>query len=123
MRINALDLIQSFAVALPVFAMLLVAIATVFSQLKQFIRKRKPSHKSRRLAIVAVSVAMGLTFLPFAAIYRPGMVEVANAQIRQQDDVDEDESGDPENSPKQLDRQLRRIRRGEKVEALYLRQE
>ena len=123
MRVNALDLIQNLAVAPPVFAMSFVAIAVVFSRLKQLIRKPKLSRNSRHFAIAAVSVAMGFAFLPFAAIYRPSLIEVAKAQIRQQEDVDEDDNGDPEHSVKHLLRQLRRIRRGEKVETLFLRRE
>lgn len=120
MRVNALDLIQSFAVALPVLAMSLVAIAVVISRLKQLIWKPKRS-RHRRFAAALVSVAMGLSFLPFAAIYRPSLIEVAKAQIRQQEDVDEDDNGDPETPLKHLLRQLRQIRRGEKVETLFLR--
>ena len=121
MRFNALDLIQSFAVALPVVAMSLVAIAAVFFRLMQLIRKPNRSRKPRRFAIAAVGVAMGLAFLPFAAIYRPSLIEVAKAQIRQQEDVDEDDNGDPETPLKHLLSQLRRIRRGEKVETIFLR--
>lgn len=121
MHLNALDLIQSFAVALPVLAMSLVAIVVVFARLKQLIWKPKRSRKRRRFAIAVASVAMGLTFLPFAAIYRPSLIEVAKAQIRQQEDVDEDDNGGPETPLKHLLSQLRRIRKGEKVETLFLR--
>src|SRR6516162_5982145 len=121
MRVNALDSIQNFTVALPLFAISLAAIAVVFSRLKQLIVKSKPARNGRRFAIAAASVAMGLAFLPFAAIYRPNQIEVAKAQIRQQEDVHEDDNGEPESSVKQLLRQLRRIRRGEKVETLFLR--
>ncbi len=121
MRANALDLIQTFAVALPVFAMSLVAIAAVFSRLKQLIWKPRRTRIRRRFTIAAAGVAMGLAFLPFAAIYRPSLIEVAKAQIRQQEDVDEDDNGDPETPLKHLLSQLRRIRKGEKVETLFLR--
>lgn len=109
MRVNPLDSIQEFAVSLPVFAMSLVMIAVVCSRLKQLIRKPKRPRKSQRLAISAINTAMGQTFLPFASIYRPNLIEVAKAQIREQEDVDEDDSGDPETSQKHLLRQLRRI--------------
>jgi hypothetical protein len=122
MRINPLDLIQDFAVSLPVFVMSLVTIAVVCSRLKQLIWKPKRPRKHLPLAISAINTAMGLTFLPFASIYRPNLIEVAKAQIRVQD-VDEDDNGEPETSQKHLLRQLRRIRRGEKVETLFLRRE
>jgi hypothetical protein len=100
--------------------MSIVAIVVVFSRLKQLIRKPIRSRKRRRFAIAVVS-AMGLTFLPFAAIYRPSVIEVVKSQIRQQEDIDEDYNGDPETPLKHLLSQLRRIRRGEKVETLFLR--
>lgn len=121
MRVNPLDLIDGFAVALPLFAMSLVAIAVICSRLRQLISKRP--RKRRRFAISAVNAAMVLAFLPFASIYRPSMIQVAKAQIRQQEDVDEDDNGEPESPVKHLLRQLRRIRRGEKVETLFVRRE
>lgn len=122
MRFNALDSIQNFAVALPVFAMSLVAIAVVCHRLKQLVQKPTRAQKHRVFAISATAV-MGLGFLPLASIYRPNLIEVAKAQIRQREDVDEDDNGDPETPLKHLHRQLRRIRRGEKVETLILRRE
>jgi len=122
MPFNALDSIQSFAVALPVFAMSLVVIAVAGRRLKQ-LQKPKPPLKRRGFAISATNAAMGLVFLPFASIYRPNLIEVAKAQIRQQEDVDEDDNGDPETPRKHLHRQLHRIRRGEKVETLFVRRE
>ena len=121
MPINDLDRIQIFAVSLPFFAILLLAIAAFFTRLRQLTQKPKRSRRRRRFALAIGSVAMGLTFLPFAAIYRPSLNEVAKAQIRQQEDADEDDNGDPETPLKHLLNQLRRIRRGEKVETLFLR--
>ncbi len=123
MRFNALDLMQSFAVAWPVFAMLFVAIAVAFRLLKQRIQKSQRPLKRRGFAISAANAVMGLGFLPLATIYRPNLIEVAKAQISQREDADEDDNGDPETPLKHLHRQLRRIRRGEKVEILILRRE
>jgi hypothetical protein len=64
---------------------------------------------------------IGFAFLPLSILYRPSLAEVAKAQIRQQEDVDEDENGDPESPLKHLLRQLRRIRRGEPLETISLR--
>jgi hypothetical protein len=122
MRVNA-DVIDNFAVSVPVFAMSLVAVVVVALRLKQRIWKPRRPRERRRFAISAVNAAVGLAFLPFAAIYRPSLIEVAKAEIRQQEDVDEDDNGDPETPIKHLLRQLRRIRRGEKVETLFLRRE
>ena len=122
MRINPIDLIQSFAVSLPVLAMLLVGFAVICSRIKRLIWKPK-SPRRRRLSISAANAALGLSFLPFAAIYRPKLIEVVKAQIRQQENVDEDDNGGPDSPKKHLLRQLRRIRRGEAVETLSVRLE
>jgi predicted PurR-regulated permease PerM len=123
MHVNPLDLITGFSLALPVVALSLIVIAVICSELKQLLRKPEPLRKRRRFAISAVSAAMVLAFLPLASIYRPSLIEVTKAQIRQQENADEDDNGDPEISLKNWLRQLRRIRRGEKVETLFLRRE
>ena len=117
-----IDPLSAFAVALPAVASLLVAIIALFSLLKQLIARQhhpRPGH----FKVFAASAALGLAFLPLAAIYRPSLVEVAKAQIRQQEGADEDESGGPESPLKHLWRQLRRIRRGERLETLIVRRE
>ena len=117
-----IDPLSAFAVALPIVASLLVAVIALFSLLKQLISR---GHHPRRgpFKVFAASAAIGLAFLPLAAIYRPSLVEVAKAQIRQHEDADEDESGGPESPLRHLWRQLRRIRRGERLETLIVRRE
>lgn len=122
MRINPIDLIQSFAVSLPVVGMLLVGFLVICSRLKRLIWKPKRS-RQRRFGISARNAAMGLAFLSLSIIYKPSLLEVVKAEIRQQEDVDDDENGDPDSPKKHLLRQLRRIRRGEQVETLSLRLE
>jgi hypothetical protein len=117
-----LDPRVAIALAFPVFAILLLTVALAYYRIKLLFESRsKPGHRRRRIGIVASNAMIGLAFLPLSIIYRPALAEVAKAQIRQQEDVDEDESGDPESPLKHLLRQLRRIRRGEKVERLSLR--
>ena len=117
-----LDSRVAIALALPVFAIVLVTIALVYQRIRLSISGRTTSRRSRRrIGIVASNALIGFAFLPLSIIYRPALVEVAKAQIRRREDVDEDESGDPESPLKHLLRQLRRISRGEKVERLSLR--
>jgi predicted PurR-regulated permease PerM len=123
MHFNAVDLYQTLAVSMPVFAMLFVAIAVACRRLKQLVQKPARRRSRRGIAISVTNAAIGLSFLPFAAIYRPNLIEVVKTQIRKQEDVDEDDNGDPETPTKHLHRQLLRIRRGEKVEALSVRLE
>ena|ERR1700758_195729 len=122
MPINPMDAMQEFAVSLPVATLTLVGIAVFLSRVKMLIWKPK-SRRRRRFGIISANAALGISFLPFAAIYRPRMMEVAKAQIRQQEDVDEDDNGGPDTPTRQLLRQLRRIRRGEKVDRLTLKLE
>lgn len=112
------------ALAFPVFAIALVTFALAYHRIKlSFANCSTTRRRRRRVGIVASNALIGLAFLPLSIIYRPALVEVAKTQIRQQEDVDEDESGDPESPLKHLLRQLRRIRRGERVEQLSVRLE
>jgi hypothetical protein len=65
------------------------------------------------------SSALGIAFLFLQVFYRPSVVNVM--EVKQDENVDEDDEGDSENLAKQLNRQLKRIRRGELVERLILR--
>lgn len=110
------------ALAFPVFAIVLVTIALAYDRIKlSFGSRRNVRCRRRRVGIVASNALIGLAFLPLSIIYRPALVEIAKTQIRQQEDVDEDESGDPESPLKHLLRQLQRIRRGKRVERLSVR--
>ncbi len=53
------------------------------------------------------------------ANYQPSVEYVI--EEKQHENADEDDEGDPENLKKQLDRQLKNIRRGEHVDRLVLR--
>ena len=123
MHINPIDAMQEFAVSLPVFAITCVGIAVFLSRLKSFIWKPKGFRRRRRFGRFAANAALGISFLPFAAIYRPRMIEVVKAQIRQVEDADEDDNGDPDTPARHLLRQLRRIRRGEPVDRLILKRD
>lgn len=118
-----LDSLYVFVSSFPVLAMFLAGFAVILSSLKQLIWKEKDLKRRRRRVVrfSARNAAMGFAFLPLGILYRPSLVEVAKAQIRQQEDADEDDNGDPDSPRKHLLRQLRRIRRGERVETLSLR--
>jgi hypothetical protein len=65
------------------------------------------------------AAALGTIFLFAQVFYRPAVFYVLEA--RQVEKVPEDEDGNPETIAKQLNRQLRRIRRGEPLDRLVLR--
>ena len=64
------------------------------------------------------SAGIGTVVLGLTLIYRPRILYAVEAQHRQVEDADEDDNGDPDSPKKHLIRQLRRIRRGEKVDVL-----
>ena len=82
---------------------------------------RQPGRRSRGGTSAAANLGAAFQFLSMA--YRPNHAFVAKAQIQQQEDVDEDDDGSPETPVKHLNRQLRRIRRGEPVDHLIWRLE
>ncbi|MGC2614102.1 MAG: hypothetical protein WA354_08750 [Terracidiphilus sp.] len=78
--------------------------------------KRNPRRRPFSSSAGIGTVVLGLTL-----IYRPRILYAVEAQHRQVEDADEDDNGDPDSPKKHLIRQLRRIRRGEKVDVLSLR--
>jgi hypothetical protein len=63
---------------------------------------------------------MGMAFLQnLWLFYQPSVANLLDE--KESEDADEDDNGDPENLKKQLDRQLKKIRRGEPVDRLVLR--
>ena len=117
-----LELLFMLIAGFPALALFVVGLSVVLSSLKQLIWRDKRRSKVRNgIRFSARNVALGLAFLPFAILYRPSLAEIAKAEIRQQEDADEDETGDPESPIKHLLRQLRRIRRGEQVKTISLR--
>jgi len=80
----------------------------------------RQTRRGRRLFGVQPSaVGLGMAYLFLQAFWRPSLSHAIEA--RQKVDVEEDEEGEPESLMKQLHRQLRRIRRGERVDQLVLR--
>ena len=65
------------------------------------------------------SSALGIALLFLQVFYRPSIANVV--EIKQDEDADEDDEGEPEGLTKQLNRQYKRIRRGEPVDRLVLR--
>ena len=117
-----MESLYAFVASFPAIAMSLVGFAVILSSLKQLMWKEKdPQKRHRGIRFSVRNVDMGFAFLPLGILYRPSLVEVVKAQIRQQEDVEEDDNGDPDSPAKHLLRQLPRIRRGEKVDFLVLR--
>lgn len=80
-------------------------------------RNRPRSRRALGLWSSALVLGTALQFLQL--IYQPSVNHVVEAQY--DDQADEDDSGDPETVAKQLNRQLKRIRRGERIDKIVLR--
>jgi len=89
-----------------------------YSLIRRSAWKRERRKGKRGLGFCPSSAALGTAFLLLTTFYRPRM-EFA-IETSEQVEVEEDDQGDPETPEKLLDRQLRRIRRGEPVERLEL---
>lgn len=90
-----------------------------YSQIQRSAWKRERRKGKRALGFCPSSAALGGAFLLFTSFYRPRMEFAIEAS--EQEKVEEDDEGDPETPEKHLNRQLRRIRRGEPVETLVWR--
>jgi hypothetical protein len=88
-------------------------------QLRRSVWKRKKRKGKRVLGFCPPSAALGTTLLFLSVFYRPHLDFAIEASLHE--DVEEDDQGDPETPEGLLSRQLRRIRRGEKVERLVWR--
>jgi hypothetical protein len=72
-----------------------------------------------RLGYYPSAFAFGLALQFVQVFYRPSVDYVLEA--KQEEAAEEDDEGDQETAAKQLSRQLKRIRRGERVERLVVR--
>jgi hypothetical protein len=116
MSANLLTLIAEFASGSPFFA-----IAAIFIHycLRRAAWKRKKRRGEKNPGFCPSSAALGMMLLFMQVFVRPSLQHVL--EERQEEDADEDDQGDPESKEKHLDRQLKRIRRGEQVGDLVLR--
>jgi hypothetical protein len=116
MHVDLASALGSFAMGAPFLA--IGAILVYYSLLRARWRLRRRLGK-KNLGFCPSSSALGMALLFLQVFHRPSVAYVLEAQ--QDEDADEDEDCDPENLKKQLNRQLKRIRRGEPVDRLILR--
>jgi len=116
MSANLLTLIAECASGAP-----FLAIAAIFIHycLRRAAWRRKTRRGEKSSGFCPSNTALGMMLLFMQVFVRPSLQHVL--EERQEEDADEDDQGDPENKEKHLDRQLKRIRRGEPVEDLVLR--
>jgi hypothetical protein len=81
--------------------------------------RRKKRQGIKRPGFCPSYVALGNALQTLEVLTRPNVDYVLEQKFDQ--DADEDDEGEPDNPAAQLNRQLRRIRRGEHVDRLVLR--
>lgn len=116
MHVDALNVLAVFVFNAP---FVVIAAVLVHLLLKRAAWKRQKRLARRSLGYYPSTAALGLMFLFLQAYWRPTVAHVLEA--KQDEEADEDENGDPETVTKQLNRQLKGIRRGEVVDKLVLR--
>jgi ABC-type nickel/cobalt efflux system permease component RcnA len=98
-----------------------VVVALIFftvSRIGRWQRKRRRGVLQSK--IYSMCLVAGIGFLQFVqTFYQPNLSNVLSAI--EDEDVDEDDQGDPDSPHKHLHRQLRRIRHGQHVDRLQVR--
>jgi hypothetical protein len=113
MNDNLVNGLSVFAFSTPFLA---IAAILVHYLLKRAVWRRKQRQGKKISGFCPSAAALGLVFLCVQALYRPSVEFVVQEQQREA--VEADDAGDPDTPAKQLNRQLKRIRRGEQIDAL-----
>ncbi|HEX3942208.1 MAG TPA: hypothetical protein VHX11_12050 [Acidobacteriaceae bacterium] len=116
MNIQLLYLCGFLTLAVPFFA-----VAAAFSH---YLLQRRSLRRRRRFTraipgLYPASMALGMVFLLVQTFYRASVSYAVEARLVE--DAGEIDEGDEETLAKQLNRQLRSIRRGEPLDRLVLR--
>lgn len=115
MRVDVYSVLSLFSAA----PFLAIAAILLLRQIRQ-VRCVRTTRTGRKLfGIQPSAVGLGMAFLFLQAFWQPSLIHATEA--REKVDVDEDDDGEPDTPEKQLNRQLKRIRRGEAVDQLVLR--
>ncbi len=116
MHVDALYALGMLAMNAPFLA---IAVTLVYYFLRRACWRRDKRRGKKNLVFCPSSAALGMALLFMQVFYRPSVKDVI--AVKRDEDAGEDDEGDPENLKKQLDRQLKKIRRGEPVERLVFR--
>jgi len=113
---SALTFIGVIAFCSPFLA---IALVLAVDRMRHAARMRRGQNGENVPAPRGSIISVGNALLRLQVFYQPSIVHVLEAE--EDEDVDEDDSGEPETPLAHFHRQLRRIRRGEAVETLVLR--
>jgi hypothetical protein len=115
-KMSALTLVGVIAFSSPFLA---IALTLAAGRIRHAVRMRKGQREGAVPVPRGSIISTGTAMLHLQVFYQPSIVHVLEAE--EDEDVDEDDSGEPETPLAHFHRQLRRIRRGEGVETLVLR--
>jgi hypothetical protein len=116
MRIDALYFCGILLSNAPYIAVVVILVHYVW---RRAVWRRGKRLGRKRLGYYPSAVALGMVLQFVEVFYRPSVDYLL--ETKQQEVVEDDDEGDPETEAKELNRQLKRIRRGEQVERLVLR--
>ena len=116
MHADVFSTMDFFAIGAPFLS---IGAILVYYQLRRAAWRRNKRRGKKNLGFCPSSSALGMALLFIQVFYRPSIDNVI--EVKQNEDVDEDDDGDPESPIKQLNRQYKRIRRGEPLDRLVLR--
>jgi hypothetical protein len=102
--------------ALPFLAIAVILLHYFLRRTAWKLRRRRGENS---LGFCPSAAALGMALLFTQIFLRPSLQHVI--EQRQEENGDEDDQGDPEGGEKDLDRQLKRIRRSETIADLILR--
>jgi hypothetical protein len=113
--VHFFDLLSNLAFGAPFLA--IVAILVHYSIRRSIYSWKR--RQGRNPGFCPSAAALGLIFLFVQVYYRPSESYVLEAQL--EEDVEQDDQGDPDGTARTLSQQLKRIRRGQPVEKLTVR--
>lgn len=116
MRIDWLALVGGLVSALP---LLTIVFVVLHYSLRRAAWKRAKRRGKKYRGFCPSTSAMGNALLFLQIFHRPSVAYVVEAKL--DEEAEEDDNGGPETPEKQLHRQLRKIRRGERLDRLVLR--
>lgn len=113
---SALDVVGIVVTGIQVLP---IAAALVYFCVRRAVWKHKKRTGKRPAGFCPSMAGMGMAFLFLQTFHRPSLAHVV--EVMREEDAEDDDEGEPDTPAAHLNRQLRRIRRGEKLETLTLR--
>jgi hypothetical protein len=115
----SIDTISAWCIFAGFIPFLAILVILLHYFLRRYLWRRRKRLGRSALGYYPTSFALGMALQFMQVYWRPSVEFVI--EEKQREDADEDDDGDPENLKKQINQQLKKIRRGEQIERLVLR--